>query len=486
MRVLFIDIDTLRPDHMGCYGYARDTTPNIDRISAEGVRFTQHYCADAPCLPSRASLISGMFGIRHGAVGHGGAAADRKLTGIERGFTDQVDKNNLVYLFRNAGMKTASVSTFGERHSSYWFHAGFNEIYDVGKGGMESGEEVLPHALGWLDRNGADDNWFLHVHLWDPHTPYRAPEPFASAFDGDAPESWITEPIFREHLRHVGPHSANELNMYDDGTNPAYPRHPGRLESLSDVKKLIDGYDAGTLYADHLVGKLLERVKSLGVYDDMAIVVTSDHGENMGELGIYAEHATADYATCRIPLIIKWPGCAAGHVDGGLHCNVDLAPTLAALLGARACPQWDGVSFAGAITDGADCGRDSLVISQMAHVCQRSARFGDWLYMRTYHDGYHMFDDEMLFNIKDDPHELCDMKRERPELCEKGAKIILDWHDGMMRKSNDGADPLWTVLKEGGPYHTRVDLGAYLARLRATGRAEGAALLEAKHRKPPK
>ena len=66
MRILFIDIDTLRPDHMGCYGYSRNTTPNMDQVCREGIRFDQYYCSDAPCLPSRAALISGQFGIHNG------------------------------------------------------------------------------------------------------------------------------------------------------------------------------------------------------------------------------------------------------------------------------------------------------------------------------------------------------------------------------------------------------------------------------------
>ena len=168
MRILFLDIDTLRPDHMGCYGYSRNTTPNMDQVCAEGIRFDNYYCSDAPCLPSRAALVSGMFGIRNGAVGHGGTAGDRRLTGPTRDFTDVVDENCFHNIFRRAGMHTASVSTFAERHSSWWFNAGFNECYNVGGRGGESGEKVLPVALDWLDRNGEKDNWFLHVHFWDP------------------------------------------------------------------------------------------------------------------------------------------------------------------------------------------------------------------------------------------------------------------------------------------------------------------------------
>ena len=83
MRVLMFDIDTLRADHMGCYGYGRNTTPNMDRVAEEGVRFDRYYCPNAPCLPSRASLVSGQYGIHNGIVGHGGTAADMRLQGAK-------------------------------------------------------------------------------------------------------------------------------------------------------------------------------------------------------------------------------------------------------------------------------------------------------------------------------------------------------------------------------------------------------------------
>ena len=80
------DIDTLRSDHLGCYGYGRNTSPAIDSVAAEGVRFEDYYCPNAPCLPSRASLITGRYGIRNGVVGHGGTAADLRLQGESRHF----------------------------------------------------------------------------------------------------------------------------------------------------------------------------------------------------------------------------------------------------------------------------------------------------------------------------------------------------------------------------------------------------------------
>jgi len=108
MRILMLDIDTLRPDHLGCYGYHRDTSPHIDSVAAEGVRFDQYFCSDAPCLPSRAALWTGQFGIHTGVVGHGGTAADMRLEGANRAFRDP----RLDYLpgvLRKAGLRTVTV-----------------------------------------------------------------------------------------------------------------------------------------------------------------------------------------------------------------------------------------------------------------------------------------------------------------------------------------------------------------------------------------
>lgn len=106
----------------------------------------------------------------------------------------------------------------------------------------------------------------------------------------------------------------------------------------------------------------------------------------------------------------------------GLHYNLDLVPTMADLFGVEKSDTWDGVSMTETILNGKDAGRDSLVLSQMAHVCQRSARFGDWLYVRSYHDGFHLFDREMLYNLKADVHEQKDVKDEHPKSVPRARK----------------------------------------------------------------
>ena len=488
MKILFVDIDTMRPDHLGCYGYARNTSPNIDAVAAEGVRFNEYYCSDSPCLPSRASLISGRFGLRTGTVGHGGIAADRRLYAPERGMQDRQDTENFINIFRRAGMYTASISTFPERHSAWWFSAGFNETFNEGNIGLESGDTVTPYVLDWLDKNGAaKDDWFLHIHYWDPHTPYRAPLDFGNPFENEPLEDcfWMTEEDLARHEQIVGPHTTHELNMFDDNEVECLPRNPGHIHSMADLKRTIYGYDTGVAYMDYCLGKVFDRMKELGIYEDTAIIITADHGENFGELGVYAEHGTADKACCNIPMIIRWPGCRKGTVDDGFHYNLDILPTVCDLLNVEKSDMWDGQSYAATLTEGKDTGRDALVISQMAHVCQRSVRFGDWIYIRTVHDGFHLYDDEMLYNLKDDPHEQFDVKDKYPEICAMGARIMLNWLDTEMKRNPSEIDPMWTVYHEGGPFHAAdADLEKYAQRLRDTGREDKAEELLAKHRRP--
>jgi len=483
MRILYLDLDTLRPDHLGCYGYHRNTSPNIDRIAVQGVRFDHYYCSDAPCLPSRTALMTGRFGIHTGVINHGGTCADPRIDGPNRGFRDSLSSTSLPAMLKQAGLYTVFIGGFGERHSAWSFYAGFREIYDTGKGGMESAEDVTPTALDWIRRNAARDNWYLHINYWDPHTPYRAPAEFGNPFADDPLPAWLTPEVLEEHRKHVGPHSARETYMYHGNDDPRWPRYPGEIRDMADLHRFIDGYDCGIRYMDAHIGQLFAALEEAGVMDDLAIIISADHGENLGELGLYAEHGTADAITCRIPLIVRWPGGRQGAVDGGLHYNLDLAPTLAELLDQPPKPRWDGASFAPAILRGADCGREYLVLSQNCHVCQRSVRWGPWLYMRTYHDGYHLFPTEMLYNVADDPHEQHDLAAARPDLCAQGLRYLTEWHDRMMATMPEGysEDPMRIVLAEGGPFHARGFLKEYVKRLEATGRGHAIAELKRRH-----
>ncbi|MWV42146.1 sulfatase-like hydrolase/transferase [Paenibacillus sp. HJL G12] len=481
MKILMLDLDSLRPDHLGCYGYHRNTSPNIDKIAAEGIRFDNYYTSDAPCFPSRSALMTGRFGIHNGVVGHGGTAADVRYEGIDRDFHDKLTSESFPAIFRRAGMRTALVSPFGERHSAWTFYAGFNEIYNTGKSGLESAEEVTPVVMDWIERNADQDDWMLYVNYWDPHTPYRAPDALGNPFQDEPLPEWITEEVLEAHKKKVGPHGASEINMYNSDTSPNFPRHPGEIRSMEDLRTMVDGYDCGIRHMDDHIGSIFQLLERKGLMDDLVVVITADHGENMGELGIYGEHATADQGTCRIPMIIRWPGKQRGISDSQLHYHLDLLPTMADLLNVKPASSWDGISYASTVSSGDENGREYLVVSQCAHVCQRSVRFGDWLYIRTYHDGYHLFDKEMLFNLSEDVYEQNNLAKERPDLCKEAVYLMNDWHDHMMMTMKHDVDPLWTVMKEGGPYHAKGHLPMYIERLKQTGRGDAVEELMRRH-----
>jgi len=497
MRILYIDIDSLRPDHLGCYGYHRNTSPQIDAIAREGTLFRRYYTSDAPCLPSRTALYAGRFGIHTGVVGHGGTAAQPKVEGASRNFQDVFHHQGLARQLQKLGYHTAMISPFGQRHAAWHFYAGFNEIHNTGGHGGESAEQVQPVVTDWLARHAADDQWFLHINYWDPHTPYRAPAAYGDPFAEDPLPAWLDDDeLIARHTGMTGPHTALDLSMYHDEADPAHPRQPGRIENRAGMRKVIDGYDTAIRYVDDQIGQIVAALKAAGVFADTMIIISSDHGENFGELGIYSEHATADEGTCHLPFIIRCPQGRRGHTDDGLHYNIDLAPTLMDLLGGDKQPLWDGKSFAPAVLNGASTGHEELVISQCAHVCQRTVRWDDWIYIRTYHDGFHCFPEEMLFDLQADPHEQNDLAPARPEICREGAWRLNRWHDAQMKKMarhcSDVADPLWTVIREEGPFHARLSEShpgnprrsgflEYLERLEKTGRGDGAQILREKY-----
>ncbi|KGM45756.1 sulfatase [Neobacillus niacini] len=455
MRILYLDLDSLRPDHLGCYGYHRETSPNIDLVANEGVVFTNYYCTDAPCLPSRSALMSGKFGIHNGVVGHGGTAADMRHEGSSRDFSDRLNRESLPGSLRQLGYKTATISTFAERHSAWKFNAGFNEVFNVGTNGHESADKVLPVALKWLEDNRGAEDWFLHLNFWDPHTPYRTPEEYGHPFADTPLPDWLTEEVFQKHKDRDCQHSINHMNSLAKSHYFRWPRHAKPIENYNDLRFIIDNYDCAIRYMDDHVGRVLRKLEELGIMEDTAILISADHGENLGELGIYSEHGTADQGTCHIPMIIRWPKGLKGRIDEGLHYHIDLAPTLANLLGAPKAESWDGQSFADSILTGEYKGRDYLVLSQCAHVVQRSVRFEDWLYIRSYHDGHNGFPKEMLFNLKEDPYEQNNLAAEMRDICKEAVYLLNEWHDDMMSTMEFDVDPLWTVMREGGPFHAK-------------------------------
>ena len=487
MRILYIDIDTLRADHLGCYGYHRDTSPNLDALAEGGLRFENCYVSDAPCLPSRTALWSGRCGFHTGVVNHGGTAAQPFVEGTTRGFRDLFDATGWMRALRRLGLHTVTISPFGERHAAWHWYAGFKEMYNPGKGGMEIADDVTPLALDWIRRHARGDNWFLHVNYWDPHTPYRTPAEFGDPFKDDPLPGWLTEEVRQRGWHSYGPMSPQEPHGWGgERVHERYPHLPAQLDSMAAVKRWIDGYDTGIRYADEHAGRLLNALADADVLDETIIMVSADHGENQGELNVWGDHHTADQPTCRVPLIVRWPGLTdRPRIDRALHYHYDWAATLIELLGGEVPGNWDGQSFATALRAGREAGRAYLVTSQQAWSCQRGIRFDDYLCLRTYHDGYKALEPVMLFNLSDDPHQQQNLASQQADLVDHAMGLLVDWQHEMVVTSRYVVDPMLTVLREGGPFHTCGELPAYLERLQASGRAHHARALAERHVSPP-
>jgi arylsulfatase A-like enzyme len=248
---------------------------------------------------------------------------------------------------------------------------------------------------------------------------------------------------------------------------------------MEQARRMFDGYDMGVHYADQAVGRIIAKLKELGLYEDTAIIVSADHGENLGELWVYGDHQTADHITHNVPMIVRWPGVTdshAGTVDQRLLYSIDMAATSLEWAGCQVPSDWDGCAFAGDFVHGKSrAQRDHLVLSQMAWCAQRAARWDTYICIETYHDGFHDYPKHMVFDLQQDPHEQHDLAAERPDLVAHGKVLLHDWRNATRESASHKQDPLDVVMSEGGPLHVRGMGPVYCERLKNTGRGDIAA-----------
>jgi len=488
VRLLYIDVDTLRADHTGPYGYQRPITPNLDALARDAVVMDKCYASDTPCAPSRAALTSGQFGITTGAIGNFGPATEIRMferTRYGPTFGGQ--------LYRN-GIFTASISCFPERHLAYWFLGNFREWLkpSLSNGDDEDAATVADAAISWLERRGRDDDWFLQVHFWDPHIPYFEPAAWAErAAESGPPPDWPDQDTIDAHAEVYGPHTA--LDLYEgDGSWPVPPPRspnsetmPDAITTRGDFEKLVNGYDGAIAYWDHHLGIILDKLTALGILDETAIVVTSDHGECLGENGCYGDHPMANEPSHHVPMVVRWPGvttplASTQRHPGGLVYHLDLCPTLCDLLGIDVPAGWDGESFAAAIRGKPFAGRDHLVLSAGSYTYQRAVRTSEHLYVRTLHPGCWRLEQQQLYRIAQDPHMSTDLLSasagnggaadgsDPASLARRLEALLGDWREQHLTLNGPQADPMEARRYEG-PADAFYAPG-YEKRLIATGR----------------
>jgi len=448
LRTVFFDIDCLRPDHLGCYGYNRPTSPNIDAVAKQGVRFDHYYCADSPCLPSRMNWSSGRLGIRNGVVSNCGAGAQFRIR--TRNYVGpQEDNDMLMRRLRRVGVEPVSFSNFADRHNMFWFECGWAEFHTPNlKGGGEVAPEIHEPLMRWLRQNAKRENYLLHINYWDAHRLYKMEASWADRFkDYPVTQPWPDEDAIKRHQSIKGPFTAQA--QFRDGKS-VVPLMPDSISCRKDFEHLITGYDAAIAYVDHHVGIVLNELADQGVLDDAAVIITSDHGDSFGEHGIYSDHVNADESIHHIPLVIKWPGVAKpGTKCDSMLYNIDLSPTLCELYGAEIPADWDGVSFAAQVRGEKGKERDRLVWGHALYTVQRAVRTRTHLMIRTYDDMGYGRDEVELYDMTADPYQTRNIAKERQEIaCELNDYVMKDWLEEQKSKPHWLGDPFEAVLAE--------------------------------------
>jgi len=439
-RIIYFDIDCLRPDHLGCYGYHRPTSPNIDAVAREGVRFEHTYCASSPCLPSRTAWSSGRFGIRNGVCSNHGAGARFALR-TRRYVGPEADNDVLMRHLRAHGYDTISFSNFADRHNAMWFMRGWSEYHTPNlKGGAETAQEVNEPLLRWLEHNARRENYLLHVNYWDAHRCYKMDPSWADRFAGiPVRQPWPDEATLRAHQRVEGPFTAR--GQFRDGLSP-YPLMPGAVASRADFEHMLTGYDAAIAYVDHHLGMVLEELDRQGVLDDAAILISADHGDAFGEHGIYSDHVCADECIHHIPL--------TGVSSDAFLYNVDLGPTLCDLLDLPAPADWDGRSFKENVAGRPGLDRDYLVWDCGLYAVQRAVRTRTHLMVRTYDTYGYPFEPVELYDMAADPYQTRNLCDEQPEVVDRCSRTMADWIQAQWAKGHCIPDPLLEILRERG------------------------------------
>ncbi|HSE42521.1 MAG TPA: sulfatase-like hydrolase/transferase, partial [Acidobacteriota bacterium] len=283
-NILLVTLDTVRADHLGTYGYNRVRTPNLDHLGSESFVFEDAIAHVPLTLPSHVSIMTGRLPIAHGVRDNAGFVLNQNEITLAEALKDQ-------------GYTTAAFVSATVLESRWKLNQGFDVYDDYFKNVVSAdlSNEVERHAADtekvssqWLDKNHAK-KFFIWVHFYDAHDPYSPPEPFKSAYSDDP-------------------------------------------------------YDGEIAYVDDAVGKLLAKLDTLQLKQRTIVIVTSDHGEGLGEHREPTHGVFLYNTTQHVPLIIFLPGAEGKRISGSV-CHIDLAPTILQLIGAKAQSKMQGKSL---------------------------------------------------------------------------------------------------------------------------------------------
>ena len=381
-NVILIIVDTLRSDHLGCYGYFRNTTPFMDSLAQQGVRYENVTAGEPWTLPSMATIFTGLLPLEHNARRRGDS-----YYGIDRSAVTLTEYMN------SAGYTTAAFFNVIFMNADFGFHQGFDHFdcySSLGSSSDRNAEQTVDAVFNWIDEDYDGGPLFLSVHFYDPHLTYSPPDPFAdlwrdTSYSGDFNGNWGQ----RETVVNV---NRGVINL--------------EPEDLFNLEALYDGEVA---YTDREIGRLLTGLRERGITDGTLVILTADHGEEFMDHQKMGHAHSLYQELLNVPLIICGDGFTRGTVFSGGVSQADILPTV--------------LSWAGVENDYAGFGENLL--SQSFPV--RSVPGG-----MNMEDGYvvtqrrsnlkvHLFDQgtvAFMFDLREDPGEHSPIESVDPELLE--------------------------------------------------------------------
>jgi arylsulfatase A-like enzyme len=387
-NIVFITLDTLRADHLGCYGYDKPTSTNIDALAKDSVLFSDAVTPAPLTTPSHASIFSGLYPRHHGVV-----LNNRKL---------EMKESTLAEILKREGYTTAGFVSIFLLDRETKMNRGFDLFSDRGSRGhriMVSRRQkravvVINEVINWLEQEKKEP-FFLWVHLYDPHWKYSPPEKYVPA-------------------KYRGTGKVRRVNMQAKrGQRQARRGLEGVTLEISAENKqlLIDLYDGEVTYMDDHLGRLFTYLKESGQYDDSVIICMADHAEIVGDRSNYFGHAGLAYdQVLRIPLMMKLPGIAPKKIDRFVR-TIDVMPTLLAYLEIDDPAQRDGIDLLPLIKGEGTAGPEFSYIDGLHKVKGQGIKSGimtaRWKYWPDY-------DYECMFDRGNDPAETKNLATRMP------------------------------------------------------------------------
>jgi arylsulfatase A-like enzyme len=292
-----IALNAVRADHLGCYGYGRATSPNIDALAGESVRFEWAFSQAPDPAPSQASIVSGLYPRTHQMFDETTRLPSEVVTMAE--------------VFSEEDLPTAAFVDGGFMSEAFGLAQGFSTFDDSAGGGIA---EIAPKAMAWLEEH-AEENFFLLVHAYDAHAPYAPPSEYREMFlEGLEPPSDGFAP------------TPEQMKPRRDGQATANMLLPRNLEYAKAL------YDAEIRHLDHWVGQLMDKLASLGLDERATVVLLSDHGQEFQEHGDLL-HGQIYSTVTRVPMMVRLPGGQHAGTIADYAETVDVMPTLLELSG---------------------------------------------------------------------------------------------------------------------------------------------------------